>query len=532
MSQKTNPQGNKPDGKQPTPWRVQFTCKKTQPDYLETRKDLLTACWGNEKMAHVLYHFLCSGSWKAHNTHLDENVRVVSIQESHAYIIKKLSELKFKVKLSEPTLITYIKMFAQAGYIRKVARKEAFEINFESIEKAFTNAPDKPVLGKNLSSNLSLNNESQNEIEMLRQEIKELREQMHDLSLTLVQFKFAHAQDEHEFKLNLSSRTKDFKLKNSDEDAQEDDAETLFDPKNNLLDKDNLEEKKERKESADAPPSFLPIISQVSAFHAGKTPQFTNLDLTSLSGEPSDDLSYSQENTQQPSFEQNQEKTGELPDAGYKQAIDVNTSSEQKGKQTSTNAQKNSKRDKKEKVVQSTLQLPPISPEGMAVFGWYCKQPFFPAKTPELNDTRIKHSETLVSHVHSQEDMNSLVDFAKKKVEARIKKTIFIVEMGNLTNDSILNEWLAAHKQLPAQKPTSGVIHLDEERIKRDEEKNQRNLEANRQATIAKLQEKMANGRKLQNFEVVMAAERFGMTLPPQYMEQYLASKQQVAVGQ
>lgn len=237
-------QDAKPDTKE-IPWRVAFTCGKKQPSYTEIRQDLLKACWGNEKMAHVLYHFIYSGSWKAHNTNIDKSVRVIALQESHAFIIKKLSELKFKVKVSEPTLITYLKLFVAVGYVRKAERKEALEVNFEAIEKAFSNPPVKPVLSKNLNLNLSLNDRCLKEIEMLREEVINLREQVQDLSLTLVGFKFAHAQSEHEFKLNLSSRTKDFKLKKSSESACEDDLEALFFPKKDLLDISKEEDKKE-----------------------------------------------------------------------------------------------------------------------------------------------------------------------------------------------------------------------------------------------------------------------------------------------
>lgn len=208
----SSPQGK--DEKKETPWRVAFTCGKKQPTYTEIRKDLLKACWGNEKMADVLYHFLIAGSWKAYHTQTDASVRVIVLQESHADILTK-------VKVSEPTLITFLKLFAQVGYVCKTSYKKSLAINFEKVEQAFVNQPDKPVLEKNLNLNLRLKEDQSKEIEKLSQEVEKLTAQVQDLSLTLVSFKSWYAQIEREFKLNLSVDTKTFKLKNFSEDAPE-----------------------------------------------------------------------------------------------------------------------------------------------------------------------------------------------------------------------------------------------------------------------------------------------------------------------
>jgi len=151
MTRTVSPQV-KPDEKKETPWRVQFTCKKKQPAYAEIRKDLLKACWDNEKMADVLYHFLNAGSWKAFYAQVDAGTRTIVLQESHADILKK-------AKVSEPTLVTFLKLFAQVGYVCKTAYKKALAVNFEKVEQAFTNPPVKPVLDKKLNLNLSLKNE-------------------------------------------------------------------------------------------------------------------------------------------------------------------------------------------------------------------------------------------------------------------------------------------------------------------------------------------------------------------------------------
>ena len=108
-----------------TPWLIPFQ-----------RKDLLAACWGGGKEADLLYHFLHKASWEAKNNNLETSM--ISFKEEHDKILKD-------VPMAEGTLITYIKRFNLAGYISSGRYGNAFTVNVEAIQAAFTNPPAKPL---------------------------------------------------------------------------------------------------------------------------------------------------------------------------------------------------------------------------------------------------------------------------------------------------------------------------------------------------------------------------------------------------
>jgi len=476
--------------KQNTPWRVKFTCDKKNPSYQEIRKDLFVACWGNAKMVEVLFHFLNTGSWKAHHNHMDENTRVIVLQEKHSEILAKV-----KLKVSEPTLITFLKMFAQVGYVRKAARKGAQEINFEAVEKAFTNPPEKPVISKDLNLNLSLNSERSNEVDNLRQEVVNLREQVQDLSLTLVGFKSLYAQFEHEFKFNFSSRTKEFNLNESPESTQEASSDPLFFPKNPSLDIRDREEDEESKKDdcAIAPlaPTFFallpwlwsdgletptrllvelnstmpvgeqqrrlwateqykqelaskgcPVMVEMvseppqNAIDAAATPEWI-LVLMEPAQPKQVYASYSQESPTPP--EQSIKDTEVGAARGYMQSTDANIPSEQ------NKSTKRTRGKKAEKVEQSSLPFDKgiaLNEDEQRISDWFCKF-WFIKIPPTVNALYKKHCGTLVPFVHSWEEMQSLEKVARVWLQSQLKPGTKVggLHLGNFTNTNVLNNW-------------------------------------------------------------------------------------------
>lgn len=530
--------------KKETPWRITFTCKKKQPFYSDIEKDLLTACWGNQKMTGVLYHLLCVGSWRASHAGIAQGTRSYILQESHAQIRAKL-----KLKISEPTLITYLKLFEAVGYIQKAARKEALTIHFDVIEKAFLNPPDKPVIDNNLSSNLmlnlNLNDRRDDELDKLRCQVEILTSQVHDLSLTLVRFSSLCAQLEHEFKLNFSSRTKEFKLNFEADGAcgavsdRQNTSENLLD--NRIIEIDHRE--REKSDCATAPSPCLPAflneldclaedcieaqLQQASTSYSPHAPTATPSQPNQKMSNPAGGASYTNVQVEKAVCEN--ETHSQLSTAIVDKPAPARAKVEKPA------------RPQKPKVEQPVLIDP--KPKGIVltedeqrIQELYCKL-WFVAVPPKINETFQSHCRILIPFVHTLEEMESLERAARAYAKS-IKKDTKVLPLGWFVNDKVLNAWVAEQKQ-----EQSKISHIDEERAKRaeqkrvDDEKNQRNIEANRQAAKESMREKIANGKKLQNFEVVMAVERFGLELPPQSQyvaqyEQHVASKQQVVLSQ
>jgi hypothetical protein len=108
------------------PWLISFQ-----------QKDLLTACWGSEKEANLLYHFLNKASWEAKNQGL-ESCKVIPFKEEHDKILKL-------VPMAEGTLIKYLKRFNLAGYVSSSRYGNNFTVNVEAIRAAFADPPEKPL---------------------------------------------------------------------------------------------------------------------------------------------------------------------------------------------------------------------------------------------------------------------------------------------------------------------------------------------------------------------------------------------------
>lgn len=560
--------------KEQVPWCIQFT-----------RKDLLNAAWGSKKGADLLYHFLNKASWERKNHKLPETLKDIKFQEATPKALEKSG-------LSLGCFHTYLKHFVSVGYVSTQAYSGEYTVHLETIQQAFSDTPEKPVTetGKHRqprpkSFNLkdcnfvTLPREDYEMLVAMKDECFNLKEMFHSLKDSYAQTLAEMKEMFHSLKQNPTIYT-----------AQEAGSEPFSDLQSNAFREESNAFREERQTDAGAS-SFFELLSFIWTDNL-ETPsrllvQITNTLLAGelqqrlsvvehykqalqekgitvlvemISNPPEhtveatmipdalrdnlcailaayapipENLSYSQETTKQSTSQQNQEKLSELPDAGYKQTIDVNTSSQRKEEKPSTPAREKGKRVKKEKVEQPRLPFGKgiaLAEDEQRVFDLYC-QLWFIAIPPKVNDNFKGHCKTLAPFVHTLEEMESLEKVARKYTKS-IDKETRVLALGWFTNDKVLNPWIAEQKQPPVQKPTSSVIRLDEERVKREEEKNQRNIEANKQETKIRLQEKMASGRKLQNFEVVMAAERFGLELPPQYREQYLASKQQVAIGQ
>lgn len=409
----TSPQG-KAEENNGVPWRIAFT-----------RKDLLAACWNNGKMADLLYHFLHVGSCTIKNNHLASDTQVVVIQDTHTKILAK-------VKLSEPTLISFLKVFTQVGYVRKVAHKKLLEVDFTKIEQAFTNPPEKPIASNDLSLNLNIKNEQAEEVQKLSQEVKNLTAQVQDLSLTLVSLKVALAQFTHEFKFNFSLPLVSSTLNKSSESAQE--ASSDDDISNPLLDsKSNRDRENRDRENGNS--AIAPLLAHTLAlvednFFFEDTPEQAN-------------FAYSHDQPATTTLQACPETSIPAASDGYTQ--------ESKVVDPPSKPDKPASRQRKPKVEQPVLvdtskKAVAFNEAEQRVFDWYCGCDFIHAK-PEQDANKKKHCGKLALHVHSQEEMQSLADFTKTWVKEHFKQNVYVVPLGNMAYSDTLNVWIAKQKQ-------------------------------------------------------------------------------------
>lgn len=235
-----------------TPWRVQFSNDK--------RKDLLTACWGNGKMADLLYHFLHKGSWTAHHRQEVEALKVTKFQEKHEEILKK-------VQISEGTLISYLWHFSQAHYVEIAPYGREFEVNFAAIEQAFTNPPEKPNKKGNTKSykvsDCNFVTLPIAEVQTMRSEVEALKLQLEDLKLFLANLQLSP--------VTLQEKVATLKLATFDEATPEATPEAISDPKKNLEVIENLEEKKE--EYCDGAIALSPSPQEAQPLSYSQKPQ-------------------------------------------------------------------------------------------------------------------------------------------------------------------------------------------------------------------------------------------------------------------
>lgn len=416
MTRTVSPQADKPEENNGVPWRINFT-----------RKDLLAACWNNGKMADLLYHFLHVGSCTIKNNHLASDTQVVVIQDTHTKILAK-------VKLSEPTLISFLKVFTQVGYVRKVAHKKLLEVDFAKIESAFTNPPEKPINSNDLSLNLNIKNEQAEEVQKLSQEVKNLTAQVQDLSLTLVSLKVALAQFEHEFKFNFSLPLVSATLNKSSESALE--ASPEDNVSKPLLDSMSNRDRGDKREGENA----------VCANAPTSTPAF----------DPSKNFAYSQEDTQPTPKEEVSQEGEPVSSGGYMQKTPVNEPEK---------PVKPASRQRKPKVEQPVLvdtskKAVAYNEAEQRVFDWYCGCDFIHAK-PEQDANKKKHCGKLAPHVHSQEEMQSLATFTKTWLKEHFKQEVYVVPLGNMAYSDTLNAWIAKQKQIKRVSEPSAPQEID-----------------------------------------------------------------------
>lgn len=510
MNQPTRPHKEK----EQVPWCIQFS-----------GRDLLTAAWGSKKGADLLYHFLHKASWEKKNKHENETLKDIKFQESTSKALEKSG-------LSLGCFHTYLKHFVSVGYISTEAYSGEYIVHTEVIQQAFSAAPEKPVneTGKRRQPRSdSFNLKDCNFVTLPREDYEMLtavKDECFNLKEMFQSLKDAYAQTLAEMKEMFQS----LKQNTTIHVAQEAKSEAFSDLQSNALrDSESIDlERKKDNDAIASPARFLTLELEpdVEDFPEAQPRHITT--------------SYSQS----PSQVQPTQQDECAASAGYMQTIDADVPTENTTpSQTEKPTKRNGRGSKKEKAIQPTLldahsKSVAYSDDEQRVFEWYCNQSFNHIR-PEQDKLKKEHSAKLVPHVHSQEDMDDLTKFTKERLNEQLrsmgKKEVYVVKMGNLTNTDNLIAWLAQRKPAltsSAISPTK-VVSLDDERARRaaEEEKNQRNMEANRQAAITRMQEKLANNVKLQNFELVMAVERYGLTLPPQYMAQYTASKQ-VAVSQ
>lgn len=447
----TNPQKEK----ERVPWCIPFS-----------GKDLLKAAWGSKKGADLLYHLLHKASWEKKNKHENETLKDIKFQESTPKALEKSG-------LSLGCFHTYLKHFVSVGYVSTEAYSGEYIVHIEAIQQAFSNTPEKPVseTGKRRQARSeSFNLKDCNFVTLSREDYEMLvamKDECFNLKEMFQSLKHSYAQTLAEMKEMFQS----LKQNPTIYAAQEANLGAFSDLQSNDLrdsDRSDLESKKE--ESANAPhaPSFtqeeiamivrsrLPEGDAILLEHLGDG---NNHRIYRKSGRPLGELipvgvdvsegllelitvdssiAYSQV-TPQP---EQQEEKDVSPAPGY--------TNDQSGvnppvKPAKGNKRRQHKTEVKQPLLVDTNRGVAFNEEEQCVFEWYCAESFVRVAPPQ-DELRKKHCGTLVPHVHSQEEMHSLAEFTKERLKSR-NINVYVVELGNMTNSSNLNAWLA--KQHP-----------------------------------------------------------------------------------
>lgn len=225
------------------------------------------------------------------------------------------------------------------------------------------------------------------------------------------------------------------------------------------------------------------------------------------------EMSYSQEIPQHTPLEQNTNTMGVVPDAGYK----TNTPSQQRKL-----AKGKGRGNKNEKTEQPSLPFDgglALNEDEQRISDWFC-QFWFIRVPPKVNELYKKHCKTLVPHVHSWEEMQSLEKAARSYLQSQLKPgtKVGALHLGNFTNPNVLNGW---HPNTPGEFVAKSGEHSKPAMVYQiDEERNKRNQDKKAQAIADEFQARMARGGKFDLFELEYMVEE-GLPMSPELMSQY-----------
>lgn len=108
------------------------------------------------------------------------------------------------------------------------------------------------------------------------------------------------------------------------------------------------------------------------------------------------------------------------------------------------------------------IPLENLSEQERAFWDLWCSRPFNKV-APKLNQTAYKHIQALAPHVKTEEQINSLIDYSRQKLEKQGKGKV--VYLGNMSGD--LNDWLQTPASQP--KPPEKEKPLDAGKLTREE---------------------------------------------------------------
>jgi hypothetical protein len=119
------------------PWQVNFPDEDRVTRHFKT--SLVDICCGNERIADALDYFVYTASWEVKNKGLPKGSKVAKITRTHKEIMEKL-----QFNTSRRSLIHYLDLFNEWGYVLSQPYQRDFEVSFEAIQKAINDPSKRP----------------------------------------------------------------------------------------------------------------------------------------------------------------------------------------------------------------------------------------------------------------------------------------------------------------------------------------------------------------------------------------------------
>lgn len=453
----------KTEEKPDTPlWPIRFSCQNSSPTYQEIRVDLLALSRGSAKGADLLYCLLNKARWEVHNQHLDRNVKAVTFQFGQSDVEKCLA--KAGKTISQGSYSSYLRLFRRAGYIENQPYSKTFIVHLSVIEAAFANPPKKEhqeASGKPVSKCQSVKIDKSGyenllgvciDLTQMCQLLNSRLQQLTHLCQSLTQSTSTEAASEAASVANPSLQSDDSEISKNLESIHTPEPATLSYSAESQLGTTTYSQDLTR----EAPAQYYTLCSWLWSNH-GHRPSKLLILLSSVFA-PSE-ISLRMYAVEQYKLEA--AKNGcsiaaiEIVSEAPENALDAAACPEwmhklaevllipltekfvgTEGKQNDDNGYRTS-----DKPTQTSIVL---TPEEQRISDWYCR---FLAISPKVTETYQRHCRTLIPYVQSYEDMASLEKVARNYLKKILPKGVSILHLGNFTNNTVLNSWLAEYKQ-------------------------------------------------------------------------------------
>lgn len=139
-------------------------------------------CYGNSRIADLLDYFIYGANLEAGYQDLDESCKVVTITRKHKDILEKLN-----FNLSRKTLIRYLDLLNEWGYVSSQPYAKDFTVNGDKIQEAIAKPPQKPARAPR-EPRTAADQKSCNVVDLqLSKVVEELQQKVVNLQLKVVE---------------------------------------------------------------------------------------------------------------------------------------------------------------------------------------------------------------------------------------------------------------------------------------------------------------------------------------------------------